>query len=76
MTREGRADHTMNRRPRLLYGRWIWRKEWKERDFMKHVKQVTVAKAQFFEDTGLNQPITFWVWLGSIYYVLKEYNNF
>ena len=44
---------------------------------MKHVKRVTVAKAQFFEGgSGLNQPINFWIWLGSIIYVIKEYESF
>lgn len=44
---------------------------------MKHVKRVTVAKAQFFEGGDfLNQPLQFWAWLGSIVYAIKEYEAF
>jgi hypothetical protein len=38
---------------------------------MKHVKRVTVAPAQQVEiDT---QTITFWVWIGSMIGVIKQY---
>lgn len=43
---------------------------------MKHVKKITVSKAQFFENIGGGNPITFGVWAGSIIYFFKNYNDF
>lgn len=44
---------------------------------MKHVKKVTVSKAQFFDNGNfLDQPLQFWAWLGSIVYAIKEFEAF
>jgi len=43
---------------------------------MKHVKHISVQRAQDFSQDPFNQPITFWLWAWSIWFVIKEWADF